>query len=373
MRINKMSACPAIIATAMVVGLSSGDVHNVPGDFGTIQAAIDAASSGDTVLVADGSYNEAIDFLGKEITVESENGSAYTTIDGAGLTTSIVMCNTDETANSVLRGFELLNGVSGTDDMDPASNVGGGMYINKASPALEDIVFQGCESGYGGGLYAFRSASIITDCAFNRCVGKSNSGAAQIFFNHLDSETGVTFNNCTFTENYAILYGGAVHAIQGDHSFVNCVFTLNGGPWYDKVTRTDYGGAISWWAGEGATLGVTLTITGCSIVDNRAKVEGGGLWVRPGYDTVDISDTTICTNAPQNVVGRYTDLGGNTVCDCVADFNGNGVIDGGDLSVLLGYWGPCNSVDCAADLNYDGMINGVDLSILLGDWGPCTF
>lgn len=367
MRMKKMTTFAAIVSTFMVVSLSGGDVINVPGDFGTIQAAMDAASAGDTVLVADGSYNEAIDFHGKEITVESENGSAYATIDGAGLKTSIVMCKTDETANSVLRGFTLLNGVSGTDEHDPATTVGGGMYLNRASLTLEDIVFQGCESGYGGGLYAFRSGSSITDCAFNRCEAKSNSGAAQVFFNNLVTNTGVTFTNCTFTENFSILYGGAVHAIQGDHSFVNCSFTLNGGPWYDTISRSDYGGAISWWAGADATL----TISGCTIEDNRAKIEGGGLWVRPGYDTVNISNTTICTNAPQNVIGRFVDLGGNTVCDCLGDFNGDGVVAGSDITVLLGYWGKCNTIDCLADLNFDGVINGIDLAILLGSWGPC--
>lgn len=344
-------------------------VFNVPADYPTIQSAIDAAHDGDSVLVGSGSYNEAIDFLGKEIVVESVKGSANTSIDGSGLSVSIVTCTSGETAESVLRGFTLLDGRSGTNDSSPPTFVGGGMYINGANPTLEDIIFQRCESSYGGGLYAIRSGSSITDCTFNRCIAKSNSGAAQVFFNNLDTDTGVTFTNCTFTENYSVLYGGAIHAIQGDHSLVDCTFTGNGGPWWDPISRADHGGAIAWWAGNGSVL----TISGCTIEGNRAKLEGGGLWVRPGYDTVAISNTTICNNTPQNVEGRYTDLGGNTVCDCIADFNGNGAVDGGDLSVLLGYWGPCLDVDCAADLNFDGVINGIDLSILLGKWGTCSF
>src|SRR4051812_24854050 len=54
---------------------------NIPADYPTIQAGINAASNGDTVLVAPGTYFENIDFKGKGITVTSSN-AAVTTIDG---------------------------------------------------------------------------------------------------------------------------------------------------------------------------------------------------------------------------------------------------------------------------------------------------
>ena len=54
------------------------------GDFPTIQAAIDnsGTTTGDVIIVHDGTYAENINFLGKAITVKSENGPDYTTIDG---------------------------------------------------------------------------------------------------------------------------------------------------------------------------------------------------------------------------------------------------------------------------------------------------
>ncbi|MBL9148184.1 MAG: hypothetical protein JNM94_05760 [Phycisphaerae bacterium] len=51
-----------------------------------------------------------------------------------------------------------------------------------------------------------------------------------------------------------------------------------------------------------------------------------------------------------------------------ADLDGNGVVDGGDLGILLGAWGDCPETCCAADLNQDGVINGADLATVLGAW-----
>ena len=51
-----------------------------------------------------------------------------------------------------------------------------------------------------------------------------------------------------------------------------------------------------------------------------------------------------------------------------ADINGDGTVDGSDLGLLLGQWGPCGAV-CTADLDCNGEVNGGDLGILLADWG----
>ena len=53
---------------------------------------------------------------------------------------------------------------------------------------------------------------------------------------------------------------------------------------------------------------------------------------------------------------------------CQGDLDGNCIIDGADLSIILGEWGQTSGV---ADVNVDGIIDGVDLAIVLGNWGPC--
>ena len=66
------------------------------------------------------------------------------------------------------------------------------------------------------------------------------------------------------------------------------------------------------------------------------------------------------------------DLNGDgiiVITDCPADFNGDGVVNGIDLAVVLANWGSSNPV---GDFNEDGLIDGQDLTVLLADWGFCN-
>src|ERR1700732_1774738 len=87
----------------------AGNTIHVPADQPTIQAGINAAINGDTVLVSPGTYFENINFNGKAITVKSAGGPAVSVIDGQQLG-PVVEFATSETRNSVLRGFTLQNG-----------------------------------------------------------------------------------------------------------------------------------------------------------------------------------------------------------------------------------------------------------------------
>jgi hypothetical protein len=48
------------------------------------------------------------------------------------------------------------------------------------------------------------------------------------------------------------------------------------------------------------------------------------------------------------------------------DLDGDGSVNGLDLGILLGAWGPCGT--CASDMNGDGSVDGLDLGSLLGGW-----
>ena len=50
-----------------------------------------------------------------------------------------------------------------------------------------------------------------------------------------------------------------------------------------------------------------------------------------------------------------------------ADINGDGIVDGADLGLLIGDWGSCD--DCPTDLDRNGVVDGSDLGLLLASWG----
>ncbi len=68
-----------IAVLGIAISVSATTIH-VPADQPTIQAGINAASNGDTVLVAPGTYYENVDSVGKPVVLLSSDGAAVTTI-----------------------------------------------------------------------------------------------------------------------------------------------------------------------------------------------------------------------------------------------------------------------------------------------------
>ena len=57
--------------------------------------------------------------------------------------------------------------------------------------------------------------------------------------------------------------------------------------------------------------------------------------------------------------------------DCVGDINGDGVVDSGDLGILIALWNTEPTAVPEADLNGDGTVNSADIGLLIGRWGVC--
>ena len=72
----------------------------------------------------------------------------------------------------------------------------------------------------------------------------------------------------------------------------------------------------------------------------------------------------------QDVLIGDFDVAVDTTCPgSPADLNGDCRVDGGDVGVLLGAWGPCGGPFCVGDIDGNGAVDGGDIGALLGSWG----
>jgi hypothetical protein len=196
----------------------------VPGVYPTIQAAIDDASDGDTILVADGRYtgegNCDIDFHGKAITVRSENGPENCIVDcqfqGRGFD-----FHSGEDENSVLDGFTITNGSPG--------EFGGGIKCTASSPTIVNcIITRNIAQIYGGGICnSYNSAPILTNCTFSENSAKStndkpSSGGGMCNLENSSPKV----SNCIFSENSAT-EGSGMYNENSSPALAGCTFSGN--------------------------------------------------------------------------------------------------------------------------------------------------
>jgi hypothetical protein len=108
---HRFRSLAMLLAACAAIGRASAADILVPSQQPTIQAAINVAVNGDTIIVAPGTYPEKIDLAGKQITVRSSGGAAVTTLDGTGISDSLVLCDSGETTNTLIEGFTFQDGV----------------------------------------------------------------------------------------------------------------------------------------------------------------------------------------------------------------------------------------------------------------------
>lgn len=195
-----------------------------PADFSSIQAAINAASNGDEIVVRAGRYKETLSFLGKGLTVRSESGPAVTVIYLEGETRVVQL-----DGNSTLRGFTITGG---------RARVGGGIRVTGgAQPVIEGNVIKGNIAARDGSSFPSFGGGIAVE-ALSRPVITRNV---------------ITGNEAQGDVQGLLTYGGAIDVAD------DCSAVITGNV-IEGNRATDSGGGIS--------LGIVGTTTPVDITNN---------------------------------------------------------------------------------------------------------
>jgi predicted outer membrane repeat protein len=290
----------------------------------TIQAAINAANHGDTVIVLPGVYVENIDMNGKAITLMSSAGPGGTVIDGGG-SGPIVKMNSLEGPNTVIDGFTIRNSGNGIGQ--------GAMIIALAAPTVRNCIFtENFTNGVGSAIHVTNGSPTIEDCQFinnsaheagayaqnfgtltmNRCTFINNTSTARGGAFALEDTTAqmnechfegniagnfggavllvgngafqVTLNDCTFQSNQTNTSGGAISSVVRNLSITNCTFTGN--------SAVNHGGAIY---SNTVTHLAEYRIDSCSFSGNSAGSDGGAIYIS-SFTPLQVHASTFTNN-----------------------------------------------------------------------------
>jgi hypothetical protein len=171
---DKVGLAEGVNALQVTSGMRSAmavKTVNVPGDFATIQEAIDAVTKGDTIIVAAGTYNETLFISKNHITLQG-SGAGSTIIDGGGQ--NVVTINGSQ--GLVFEGFTLQNGSFG-------------IFSLCATLEVNDVIVQDNSSD---GIHIDGNTAVL----FNDCmVYRSNQAGIVVFRNSTATFGGTIISN----------------------------------------------------------------------------------------------------------------------------------------------------------------------------------
>ncbi len=250
--------------------------------FSDLHDALNAASYGDDIWVAQGSHfpsdtDRQVAFYlksgvrlyggfdGSETTLDQRNWKDNETILSGDIGTpgdsldnsfTILRMNQPDTT-TLLDGFILTHGNANEgmpNDTDPSSN-GGAIYI--------------------GGQFSQRAYPRIFNCRFENNTALNDGGAVYIG-GPFSASYAPQFSNCTFFDNQAGRHGGGVarhnsSSIERKGDFLNCTFEQN--------SAGSDGGGVFYFESEDID---TLDFYGCRFLNNTAIDQGGGISVWGG-------------------------------------------------------------------------------------------
>jgi beta propeller repeat protein/parallel beta-helix repeat protein len=309
---NSILLSLALLSVAAIQ--SRAETRLVPGDYETIQQAIQESNDGDVVVVEPGTYVETINFLGKNITVTGTDPDdpdivAATVINGNNQG-SVVTFENGETSGAVLTGLTITGGY-GTAVSEVGNYIfwGAGIFCNGTSPTIKDNIItdnigpieiignnqEQWKLCYGGGIGClFSSATIANN------IIKNNSGYVGGIIVYVGDDK---ISNNLIYDNSAVVGGGVV--------------LLGGQLVNNTIVGNDTNASAQAGSGPGGNVYVVFDneFPQCLILNNIIcnALSGGGISGEGAIDESLISFNDVWGNSPGNYmeVSDQTGTNGN--------------------------------------------------------------
>jgi hypothetical protein len=300
-----MSTATILTLTACIAVVLNGTTRAadllVPGEFPTIQAAVNAALDGDVVIVDPGTYVETVNTLGKAITIRSTDPAspgivASTILDAGG----------EGTALRIIFGERLDTVIDGLTITGGDGDLGGGLEVSLSDPIIRRCVITENAASDGGGAYLYVSSGL-----FDRCVFQANTadegGAVYMY-----ATSGLRFDNCVFQSNHAANRGGALRSDFADVRLLNSIVTDNeaistGGAYYGSHSQLRLNSTLV--ASNTSDLGGAFRLSDDGLIARNSTIVGNvatsgtgglalGIFTQPLFYNSIVRD-----NGPNPVVG----------------------------------------------------------------------
>jgi len=320
---------PALVTVALILWspAACAAVLRVPADRPSVASALAAAASGDTVLVAPGTYLESVT-LPSGVTLRGADPAQPPVLDAGG--SARVLTISQGSALTRLEAITLKNGQAG-------AGPGGGVRVVGGSLALHDVTIASCQAAFGGalslenGAHVTWSGGAVTGCAASFGGAAFADGGmlalTQVALASNSAQTGgalyaqgaspVSLVSCSLHDNQASASGGAIALQQCGASLSDCRL--------DHNRATGNGGAL--WSGPGSGV-----VCSYSVFSNDQAAAGGAVYATcdgpagAGCSLVQLAHVDLIRNqAPGSGAGGADGASRIEAQACVVAFNDGGL------------------------------------------------
>lgn len=309
-----------LLATTYLVG------HQVSDDYSSIYAAMNAASYGDLLSIADGNYSRA---TGEHFPLNLKNGVSLISREPGtyphivGDQNSAVIRARLVDSNTTLSGLWISGGIGFPYYYN---RNGGGLFIYHSDLKMSDCIISGNTSDNGGGIYCTSGGTpIFENCIFKENFGYYGGGM------RMHQVTNATITNCVFTNNRAQGGGGGLDLFQSSPLVTNCSITSN-------TSYASSAGVNSYYDSP--------TFINCVVANNNTTAHlynGGGLYCR--NNTAAFINCTFTGNINVNSGVHCEDGGNASFTNCIFWNNGNAEFHIEDSIVTFSH---CDVAGCSA-------------------------